>query len=222
MGSIIGSGWLFGAQKGLVTAGPAAIISWVIGGVAILCSRWCTPSSAGCTRCPAVGALPALRLRRRGRRVVRLVLLAAGGHRGADRGHGGDQLRQHYSFAQGWLNPDQTLTTSGLVVAVVLMAIISSINFLGVRKLATTNSAATWWKVGVPLLTIFVRRDRRLAPGNFTAADGFAPTAPRASSPPSRPAGSSSPTSASSRPTSSPARARTPSATSRSPSSARS
>src|ERR1035437_4802257 len=35
-GSIIGSGWLFGAQKALGVAGPAAIISWVIGGVAIL------------------------------------------------------------------------------------------------------------------------------------------------------------------------------------------
>ena len=34
-GSIIGSGWLFGAQKALVTAGPAAIISWVIGGEAV-------------------------------------------------------------------------------------------------------------------------------------------------------------------------------------------
>jgi amino acid transporter len=35
-GSIIGSGRLFGAQGALSTAGPAAIISWVIGGVAIL------------------------------------------------------------------------------------------------------------------------------------------------------------------------------------------
>ena len=35
-GSIIGSGWLFGAQGALATAGPAAIISWGIGGVAIL------------------------------------------------------------------------------------------------------------------------------------------------------------------------------------------
>jgi amino acid transporter len=35
-GSIIGSGWLFGAQGALSTAGPAAIISWVIGGTAIL------------------------------------------------------------------------------------------------------------------------------------------------------------------------------------------
>jgi len=35
-GSIIGSGWLFGAQGALAAAGPAAIISWVIGAVAIL------------------------------------------------------------------------------------------------------------------------------------------------------------------------------------------
>ena len=35
MGSIIGSGWLFGPQEALIAAGPAAIISWVSGGVAI-------------------------------------------------------------------------------------------------------------------------------------------------------------------------------------------
>ena len=34
-GSIIGSGWLFGAQKALIAAGPAAIISWCIGALAI-------------------------------------------------------------------------------------------------------------------------------------------------------------------------------------------
>src|SRR4051794_41924956 len=34
-GSIIGSGWLFGAQTALVAAGPAAIISWGIGALAI-------------------------------------------------------------------------------------------------------------------------------------------------------------------------------------------
>src|SRR5207247_7906386 len=35
-GSIIGSGWLFGAQGALAAAGPAAIISWVIGALAIM------------------------------------------------------------------------------------------------------------------------------------------------------------------------------------------
>ena len=55
------------------------------------------------------------------------------------------------------------------------MAIISSINFLGVRKLAGTNSAATWWKVGVPILAIIVLAATRFHTGNFTAANGFDP-----------------------------------------------
>ena len=59
---------------------------------------------------------------------------------------------QHYSLAKGWMKTSSggtsVLTASGIVAAVVLMAIFTSINFLGIRKLAHTNSAATWWKVG--------------------------------------------------------------------------
>src|SRR6478735_12676852 len=36
VGSIIGSGWLFGALNAATEAGPAAIISWALGGVLIL------------------------------------------------------------------------------------------------------------------------------------------------------------------------------------------
>ena len=36
LGSIIGSGWLFGAWRAAQIAGPAAILSWVIGMVVIL------------------------------------------------------------------------------------------------------------------------------------------------------------------------------------------
>jgi amino acid transporter len=35
-GSIIGAGWLFGAQFASSLAGPAAIISWLIGGSAMM------------------------------------------------------------------------------------------------------------------------------------------------------------------------------------------
>src|SRR5439155_486012 len=58
---------------------------------------------------------------------------------------------------------------------VILMAIFTSINFLGIRKLAHTNSAATWWKIGIPLLTIFVLGIVNFHASNFTAADGFSP-----------------------------------------------
>src|SRR5690349_11198104 len=36
VGSIIGSGWLFGALDASAAAGPAAIVSWALGGVMIL------------------------------------------------------------------------------------------------------------------------------------------------------------------------------------------
>jgi amino acid transporter len=36
VGSIIGSGWLFGALSASTIAGPAAIISWIIGGGAMI------------------------------------------------------------------------------------------------------------------------------------------------------------------------------------------
>jgi amino acid transporter len=36
VGSVIGSGWLLGALNATQVAGPAAIISWVIGAVAVM------------------------------------------------------------------------------------------------------------------------------------------------------------------------------------------
>src|SRR3954467_8263079 len=180
VGSIIGSGWLFGAQKALITAGPAAVISWVIGGVAILILALVHAELGGMY--PVSGGS------------ARFPHYAFGGAAGAPFGwfswlqaatvapievSAVINYATHYSFAEGWLNTNSTeptLTTSGLIVAIILMAIISSINFLGVRALAATNSTATWWKVGVPLLAIFaVSIAGGLHPGNFTAADGFAP-----------------------------------------------
>jgi amino acid transporter len=220
VGSIIGSGWLFGAQKALITAGPAAIISWVIGGGAILILALVHAELGGMY--PVAGGS------------ARFPHYAFGGAAGASFGwfswlqaatvapievSAVINYATHYSFAAGWLNTDSanpTLTSSGLIVAIVLMAIISSINFLGIRALALTNSAATWWKVGVPLLAILVVAIAGgMHPGNFTAADGFAPDGAKAFSPPSPPAGSSLRTWVSSRLTSSPAKAAIPGVTSR-------
>ena len=177
MGSIIGSGWLFGAQKGLLTAGPAVVISWVIGGVAILVLALVHaelgamyPVSGGSARFPhyafggAAGASFGWFSWLQAATVAPIEVSAVIGY------------TTHYSFAQGWQHADGTLTPSGLVIAIVLMAIISSINFLGVRALSLTNSTATWWKIGVPLLTILmVAILGGVHPGNFHAADGFAP-----------------------------------------------
>jgi amino acid transporter len=176
MGSIIGSGWLFGAQEALIAAGPAAIISWVIGGVAILILALVHAELGGMY--PVSGGS------------ARFPHYAFGGVAGASFGwfsylqaatvapievEAVIEYAAHYSWADGWLHTDGTLTTSGLLVAIVLMALFTSINFLGVRALAFTNSVATWWKVGVPLAVIFIVAITSFHGSNFTAANGFAP-----------------------------------------------
>ncbi len=177
MGSIIGSGWLFGAQKGLVAAGPAAIISWLIGGLMIMVLALVHAELGGMY--PVSGG------------TARFPHYAFGGAAGASFGwfswlqaatvapievSAMITYAQHYSFAHSWLDPKTSvLTTSGLVVAVLLMALLTSINFLGIKKLAAANSAMTWWKVAVPLLTILVLAIVSTHTSNFHAANGFNP-----------------------------------------------
>jgi amino acid transporter len=178
-GSIIGSGWLFGAQGALAAAGPAAIISWVIGAVAILLLAL-VHAELGAMY-PVAGG------------TARFAHYAFGGAVGASFGWFSwlqaatvapievmavIQYGQHYSFASGWMklsHGQHVLTATGVVAAVVLMALFTAINFLGVRKLAHTNSAATWWKIGVPILTIVVLALTHFHTSNFTAANGFSP-----------------------------------------------
>src|ERR671934_2225805 len=126
-GSIIGSGWLFGSQDALESAGPAAIISWVIGGIAILILALVHaelggmyPVSGGTARFPhyafggAAGASFGWFSWLQAATVAPIEVLAM------------VTYGQHYSFASGWmkLSGDTTvLTGSGIVAAVFLMAI---------------------------------------------------------------------------------------------------
>ena len=76
----------------------------------------------------------------------------------------------------GWLqHSDGTLTWQGLLIAIGLMALFTVVNFLGVRRLANTNSAATWWKIAIPTLVIIVFAATHFHGSNF-GVDGFAPT----------------------------------------------
>ncbi len=175
VGSIIGSGWLYGAQKAVVVAGPAAIISWTIGAIAIVLLALVHaelgglfPVAGGTARYPhyAFGGLAGMSFGwfswLQAATVAPIEVEAMIGYAG------------HWSWAQGFLNKDQTLTASGFVVALILMAVFVAVNFLGVRLLAHTNSAATWWKVAIPLLAIFVLAATHFHGGNFTS-HGFAP-----------------------------------------------
>ncbi len=177
MGSIIGSGWLFGAQEGLIAAGPAVIFAWIIGAVCMLVLALVHaelgamfPVSGGTARFPhyafggAVGASFGWFSWLQAATVAPIEVSAM------------ITYAQHYDFAHSWVKPENgVLTATGIVVAVILMAIFTAINFLGVRLLAATNSAMTWWKVAVPLLVIIVLSFANFDTGNLHAANGFNP-----------------------------------------------
>ncbi|MFB7664701.1 APC family permease [Kitasatospora sp. NPDC056138] len=175
VGAIIGSGWLFGAKNAVVTAGPAAMLSWGIGGVAVVLLALVHaelgglfPVAGGTARYPhyvfggfagmSFGWFSWLQAATIAPIEVQAMINYAG----------------HWSWARGFLHADHTLTGSGFAVAAGLLAVLVVVNFLGVRILAHTNSAATWWKVAIPLLTILVLALTEFHGGNFTA-HGFAP-----------------------------------------------
>src|SRR5690242_19310146 len=175
VGSIIGSGWLYGAKNAVMVAGPAALISWGIGAVAIVLLAFVHaelgglfPVAGGTARYPhyAFGGLAGLSFGwfswLQAATVAPIEVEAMIGYAG------------HWSWAQGLQHKDQTLTVSGLLTAVVLMAVFVGVNFFGVRALAHTNSAATWWKIAVPLAAIFIIAVGNFHASNFTS-EGFAP-----------------------------------------------
>jgi amino acid transporter len=176
-GSIIGSGWLFGSQHALEAAGPSAIISWAIGGVAILVLALVHAELGGMF--PISGG------------TARFPHIAFGGVAGASFGwfswlqaatvapievEAMINYAQHWNWAHGFVTPSTgVLTGSGIAVAILLMAVLTVINLFSVKILANTNSAATWWKVGIPVLVIIVLGFSGFHGSNFTAGNGFAP-----------------------------------------------
>ena len=175
MGSIIGSGWLLGAKRALVIAGPSAVIGWGIAAVAIIILALIHaelggmyPVSGGTARFPhfafggSAGASYGWFSWLQAATVAPIEVLATIGY------------MTHFSWADGYLKSNGALSSSGLLVAIALMAVFTLVNMLTVRWLANTNSTLTWWKIAVPIFTIIVLLTK-FHGSNFTAADGFAP-----------------------------------------------
>jgi amino acid transporter len=177
VGSIIGSGWLFGPQEALAVAGPSVLISWVIGGVMIVVLALVHaelggmyPVSGGTARFPhyAFGGVAGASFGwfswLQAATVAPIEVLAMLTYMG------------DYSWASSWIDPEtNVLSTTGIIVSIILMGVFTAVNYLGVRQLATANSAITWWKIAIPLLTILVLALSSFDTGNLHAANGFAP-----------------------------------------------
>lgn len=177
LGSIIGSGWLFGALTASTVAGPAAIISWVIGALVMLILALVHaelgsmyPVAGGSSRYPhfAFGSLAGFVIGWAvwlgAVTVAPIEVLAA------------LQYLTHYF---PWLTDTTAgvtvLTGAGIVISVILMAVFTVINLIGIRLLTESNNIIMIWKVAIPFLAVIVIMVLSFNTSNFTAAGGFAP-----------------------------------------------
>ncbi len=172
--SIIGSGWLFGALFAAQAAGTAALLGWVIGGVAIIILALVHaelggmyPVSGGTARFPhfAFGSIAGISFGFfsfvQAITVAPIECFA---------------VMQYASFYWPALyNPTtKNVTGTGFVMTIILMAIFTAINFLGMRLFNRINAGITWWKVAIPVLAIIVLLFK-MHPSNFGAGGGFMP-----------------------------------------------
>jgi amino acid transporter len=157
VGSIIGSGWLFGALNASQLAGPAVIISWVVGGVVMLLLALVHAELGGMY--PVAGGS------------ARYPYFAFGGLVGFSAGWFAflgavttapievEAALQYATNYVHWLTKSGAggttlLTGEGYAVAAVLMLLFSFVNILGVKWLSETNKVTVWWKIAVPVIAI--------------------------------------------------------------------
>ena len=173
-GSIIGSGWLFGALGAAAIAGPSAIIAWVVASIIVIILALVHaelgglfPVSGGSSRFPHyafgsfAGAIFGWFSYIQAASVAPIEVLAA------------IQYLSTVSWAKGYYSSSGTLTASGIVVAVVLMVFFVAVNLIGVAWLARVNNVLTSWKVFVPILAVLVLMVSSFHSKNFTAGGGF-------------------------------------------------
>ncbi|MGX7694081.1 APC family permease [Gordonia polyisoprenivorans] len=179
VGSIIGSGWLFGAMNAAQKAGPAAIISWSIGAVMILLIALTFaelgtmfPVSGGVVRFPhiAFGSFASY--------TSGWILWIACGTVAPIEVEGALQYATKYAAftSKSTVNGDtvHTLTGLGYLTAVVLLALFVVVNYIDVRWFARVNNVLVWWKLAIITVVVIAFLVTQFHPSNFTSK-GFMP-----------------------------------------------
>lgn len=153
VGGVIGSGWLLGALQSANDAGPASIISWVIGGLFMLVLAIpfielssLAPSSGALARWPQLthGTMTSFVM---GWGLFLSYVVAPPIEAEASVQYANQYVHGLFNTATG------LLTGRGLIVASLLVLLFFFVNYLGVRVFARVNTAVTLLKIAVPIVT---------------------------------------------------------------------
>lgn len=179
LGGIIGSGWLFASQAAANLAGPSALISWLIGGVAVILIGLCYAELGGML--PEAGGIARYPQYTHTTMVSYLMAWAAYLAYVSVPPIEATAVIQYLAktpTSGGWVPGifvNGSLTGWGFVVAAALLVLFILINNAGVRMFKYINTPVTIWKFVVPALTIIVLLATAHQGTVPKAAGGFAP-----------------------------------------------
>ncbi|TSO25791.1 APC family permease [Lactobacillus sp. LL6] len=161
LNSLIGSGWLFGAGSASKIAGPAAIISWILGAVIIISIAITYielgsmfPESGGMSRYAQYSHGPLLGFIAAWANWISLVTLVPMEAVAA--------VQYMSSWPWEWANwtrhfmKNGDITTQGLLVVFLFMVIFTLINYWSVKIMTRFTNLISIFKILLPTLTIVV------------------------------------------------------------------
>ena len=156
LGGIIGSSWLFGPYVTAQLAGPAAILSWMIGAVVIIFIALIY-AELGRVK-PETGGLGRYPLYSHGKMLATVTSYSIWlGYCATAPVESAGVIQYANQFYPHLYNTQtQQLTSQGILSASTLMVFFVIFNYFGVKLFALTNTIITVLKFLVPLLTIIV------------------------------------------------------------------
>jgi len=181
LGAIIGSGWLFASLTADELAGPASIISWIVGGILVLFIALSYAEVA--TMLPRSGA------------VVRYPHLSHGGFAGfilawayllasasvpaieaiAVVQYVGPQAPASWHLLQEPITVSSVIHfPEGWLFTVVMLVAFFFVNLYGARFLGRFNNSVMVWKLVIPILTFILIFALTFHSKNFSPPAGFA------------------------------------------------
>jgi len=183
LGSIIGSGWLLGALTAARVAGPASIISWILAAcmLSLLAFSYAElgatyPVAGGSARYPYYSHGPIVGFAAGWASWLQAVFIAPIEVLAViTYVNSVGWVNQHFNMVTGGMGGPGLLTGRGLIVAVVLMLLFTTMNLAGAKFLSDSNVIIVIWKTVVPVLAIIVVARLQFNGANFHAGGGFMP-----------------------------------------------
>src|SRR6476660_398164 len=183
LGSIIGSGWLLGALNAAKVAGPASILSWILAAcmLSLLAITYAElgatyPVAGGAARFPYYSPGPIVGFAAGWASWLQAVFIAPIEVLAViTYVNSISWVNHHFNMVTRGMGGPGLLTGRGLIVAVVLMLLFTTMNLAGAKFLSDSNVIIVIWKTVVPVLAIIVVARLQFNGANFHAGGGFMP-----------------------------------------------